>query len=251
MKQVLTPRRTDDRTVGIHEDWSWGPIGDHRIAERIAFMKREVPTPWDDYWDALPEKYAAFWGAIDAWPGEILIWLGSASALELAGYFAFLDRFPERAASVVRPDFYLPPHPRFGPVGAMGAMNADQMADCLVNAPRSPIADDAALFGRWAKLVEENALLRVIRDGALVSAPIDAHDHFILGAARVEWMPHVRLVGYAMGATFDARTWVSDDILFSRLAHLVDDGVLEADGDINGWTDEPRRTEARVRLAQR
>ena len=132
--------------------------------------------------------------------------------------------------------------------GATGALDADKMADCLDNAPRRPVAEDAAMFGRWAELVEENALLRVLRDGQLHSAPIDHHDHFVLAAGTPEWMRHVRVIGHALGATFDARTRVSDDLLFSRLAHLVDEGVIEADGDVRAWTDEPRRTDAQVRL---
>lgn len=248
MKQVLSGRKTTDRTIGIHENWSWGPIGDHRVVERIAFMRREDPTPWDDYWDSLPEKNADFWGQIEAWPNDILVWLGSSSALELAGYLAFLDRLRDRRAFVLRPDGHLPPHPRFGPPGTTGTLDAAAMAECLDHAPRQAVVEDLALFERWAELVEENAVLRVLGNGSLVSASIDYHDHFILGAARNEWMNHVRVIGHAMGATFDARTWVSDAFLFSRLAHLVDEGVLEADGDVRAYTEDFRRSEARVRL---
>jgi hypothetical protein len=214
-------------------------------------MKREDPAPWEDYWDALPEKYADFWGAIEAWPNDILVWLGSSSALELAGYLAFLDRFADRGAFVIRPDAHLPPHPRYGPVGTTGSLNADAMAECLDHAPRQAVAEDSDLFERWGELVDENALLRVVADGALVSAPIDTHDHLILDAAGPEWTRHVRVIGHAMGNSFDERTWVSDSILFSRLAHLVEDGVLEADGDVRGWNEEPRRTNVNVRLASR
>jgi len=249
MKQVLSQRADSDATVGIHEDWSWGPIGDQRLDERIAFMKQEDPVPWDDYWEALPAKYADFWGRIDNWHGDRLIWLGSRSATELAGYLTYLDRYPDRPTVVVRPDDYLPVHPDYGVHGATGALNAEKMADVLDNAERRSTFTDSHLFSRWQELVEEGAMLRVLDGQNLVSAPISAHDHFIIDSLTNEWEWGARVIGHAMGKTFDAQIVVSDAILFSRLARLVEEGIVEADGDLRRWNDDMRPPKTMVRLA--
>lgn len=252
MKQVLSQRGSEDRTIGIHEDWSWGPIGDARIADRIAFLEREAPTPWDDYYTALPEKYAEFWSVIAAWEGDRLIWIGSRSAQEAAGYLALLDRFSTLDSAVVRPDDHLPPHPRYGVAGATGVLNADKMAEVLDHAERRPIASDEQLFGRWQQLVREDAGLRILDDGgALVSAPADAHDRFILESLSPEWTWGVRIIRQAMGAMHDFNLLVSDQILFSRLAHLVRTGIVEADGDVLAWQADTTREKVMVRLAGR
>jgi hypothetical protein len=216
------------------------------MAERIAYFDAQRIYP--DSWDWLAEAHAEFWGPLDRETGERLIWLGSHSAAEASAYLAYLDRYSDIPAVVVRPDDYLPPHPKYGPVGAIGALTPEQLGETLDGAPQRSIAEDSALYSRWRELVAENAMLRVVENGRLVSAPIDYHDHFLLGAARQEWMRGVKVVGYALAASFDAQVWVNSDLLFARLGHLVESGALEADGDPLGWTGEGKRSEARVRL---
>jgi hypothetical protein len=160
---------------------------------------------------------------------------------------AYLDRFHDRPADVVRPDDYLQPHSVYGAAGATGVLNPDQMADVFENAPRRPVMSDSELFGRWSELEAEDSLLRTIVDGRLVSAPVDHFDRFIIDSVGSEWKPAARAVGDALSGTFDARLWVHTDFLFSRVANLVKSGALEAQGDVLGWTDEPRRASALVR----
>jgi hypothetical protein len=247
---VLQARGSVDQVVSFGDDLSWGPIGDERLDARSAYLAKENPFP-DDYWGGLRETHDDFFREVSQPAEQRIIWLGFHCPAEIAAYLAYLDKFSHLPAEVIRPDEYLPEHPRYGQVGAIGVLNADQVADALDHAPRQPVSNDSHLFGRWAELVAENAMLRIVRDGSLISAAIEAHDHFIIGAARTDWMRHVRVIGHALGATFDAGVWVNTEFLFSRLFHLVDAGVLEADGDVRAWTDEPRRSDAKVRLAQR
>ena len=252
LQQVLTARGSTDHVAGFSDDLSWGPIGEARLAERIAYMEKEDPFPPEpSYWRGLPKAHENFWHEASRETDERIIWLGSNNACELAGYLAYLDRFPDLPVSVIRPDDYLPEHPRYGKAGAIGVLNAEQLADALDHAPRRAAADDATLFGRWAELVQENALLRSVSDGSLISVPISHYDHFVIGAASSDWTRHVRVVGHALAATFDAKVWVNTELLFSRLAHLVDEGILEADGDVRAYTEDFRRSEAKVRLARR
>jgi hypothetical protein len=215
--------------------------------ERVAFFDAEYPIPGG--WDWLTESNAEFWDELASQAGERLIWLAPTSSSELAGYLAYLDRFADVPAEVVRPNDYLQPHPRYGPHLGLGSMNAEELADAFANAPRYSIEADRQLAGRWSELMEENAMLRIVEDGALISAPIDHYDHFILGATPPKWTRAVRVVGDAIGATFDEQVRVNSDMLFSRLAALVRSGAIEAQGDVLGWTEEKRREPALVRRA--
>ena len=249
---MLKGRALDDNVIAFGDDLSWGPIGDERLEERIAYFNREDPfMPSGGDWSFLRDSHADFWRDAAQPADERIVWLGSRCASEIAAYLAYLDKFSDLPAVVVRPDDYLPPHPRYGPAGAIGVLDHEQIGHCLDHAERRPVSADQALFARWSELVDENAMLRVVTDQGLVSAPIDAHDHFILAAVKPDWVRHVRVVGHALGNAFEAQTWVNSQLLFNRLFHLVDSGVLEADGDVRAWTDEPRRSDARIRLAQR
>ncbi len=241
---ALRPTRSGDCVVSLGDDLSWGPIGGG-IDRRIAYFDRECPIPGG--WQWLREAHAEFSAAVSGWTGDLLIWLGSGSACEQAGYLAYLHQFQDRPADVLRPDDYLEPHPVYGPAGAIGVLSPEQMTDVLEHARKRPVADDSGLIGRWRELEAEDALLRIVADGRLVSAPVDHFDRFIIAAAGSEWKPAARVVADALGGTFDARLWVPTDFLFSRVANLAKSGALEAQGDVLGWTDEPRRASALVR----
>ncbi len=243
---ALRPTQSGDSVVSLGDDLSWGPIGGG-LDRRISYFDLECPIP--DGWQWLREAHAGFSTAVSEWTGEVLIWLGASSACEHAGYLAYLHQFHDRLADVVRPDDYLEPHAVYGPAGAIGVLNPEQLTDVLDNAPRTPVADDSELFGRWSELEAEDSLLRIVVDGRLVSAPVDHFDHSIIDAVGSDWKPAARVVGDALGGTFDARLWVPTDFLFSRVANLVKVGALEAQGDVLGWTDGPRRASALVRRA--
>ncbi len=245
LKQVLAGSRSTDRVVSLGDDLSWGPIGRDKLRERIAYFDAFCPIP--DGWSWLAEAHEKFGEEVAAEWDERLVWLGSASAAELAGYLFYLDRFGELPAQVIRPDEHLPPHPRFGPAGSIGVLNASDVAAVLEKAPRRPVADDIALYGRWAELVADGALLRVLQDGGLRSAPLDHFDHLILSAVGPEWKLGIRVIGDAIGASFDERVQINSDFLFMRLSELAKHGVLEAEGDVLGWTEDMRRLPVNVR----
>lgn len=238
-------RGRGERVVSFGDDLSWGPIAS--LDDRVKWLDAECPIPGS--WDWLPETHEEFWKEAGEAADERLVWLSSNSAHEVAGYLAYLERYSDLPAMVVRPDEHLPPHPTYGPLLGTGSANVEQLADALHNGERRPIADDREMFGRWAELRSDNALLRILRDGQLVSAPIDTYDRLLLEAATGEWQKGVLVVGKALGASFDEQVRVSSDFLFSRLRALVRSGALEAQGDVLGWEEDGRRQPALVRKA--
>ena len=213
--------------------------------ERVAWLDAQCPIPGG--WDWLPEEHDSFWEDAGQPADRRLIWLSSNSPAEMAGYLAYLESHSDLPADVVRPNQHIPPHPTYGPPLGTGSANVEQLADVLQNGERRPVAENGAWFDRWADLRSENALLRIMDGGELVSAPVETYDRLLVSAARPDWQKGVLVVGKALGASFDEQVRVSSDFLFSRLADLVRSGQLEAQGDVQGWEEDMRRAPALVR----
>ena len=241
---MLRERGSSDIVASFGDDLSWGPIGAD-VARRARYLEDACPIPGG--WGWLPEAHAEFRRDVARPSVERFIWVTRNSPSELSGYLAYLADHSHLNADVIRPDLHLPLHPLYGPRLSTGELSPDEMADVLDNAPRKPVQEDETLFTRWRVLQSEDALLRIVSNGGLVSASGDHFDRLLLAAATEEWKRGVSLVGDALTASFDERLCLSSDFLFSRLSHLVKSGQLEADGDVLGWTGEPRRAPALVR----
>ena len=151
---------------------------------------------------------------------------------------------------MIRPDRHIPPHPMHGAALSTGSLSVEEITSVLEHAPRSHVGDDKHLSPRWNELQQEAALLRIVQDGTLVSAPVDHYDPVLLNHAPSEWTDVARVVGSALGAAFDQQSYVNSDFLFSRVPHLVASGAFECEDDLLGWTEDWRRAPAKVRRAK-
>ena len=75
----------------------------------------------------------------------------------MAGYLTYVDRFADRAATVVRANEHLPPHPAYGPMLGTGTLNPEQMA----NANAEPTSDTS---DRRAVEVQVEPLVHRVHD---------------------------------------------------------------------------------------
>lgn len=233
--------------VSLGDDLSWGPI-DGDLDARVRYLDAEAPMPFS--WSWLCEAHEEFWQQMAEPSDERLIWVSLSNPSEQAGYLAYLQRFAATPAAVIRPDRHIPPHPAHGAPLSSGSLSVEEIANVLEHASRSNVADDKHLSRRWNELQREAALLRIVEDGALVSAPVDHYDPVLLNHAPSEWTDVARVVGSALGAAFDQQSYVNSDFLFSRVPHLVASGAFECEGELLGWTEECRRAPAKVRRAR-
>jgi hypothetical protein len=95
----------------------------------------------------------------------------------------------------------------------------------------------------WKQLRAENAPLRITRDGRLQSAPISAFDDLLLSCADERWLKTARVIGAAMGESWDKDGMqVGDLVLGARVRTLVELGHLDGRGDLSDW----RHSEVRL-----
>ena len=89
---------------------------------------------------------------------------------------------------------------------------------------RRGLSDDARalLAAQWDRLVQENAPLRVVENGEVVSAAADYYDERILACVPEGAHPAALTIGRAC-----AQIHVSDDFLFERIRALAAAGAVE------------------------
>ena len=241
LKQAVRGR--GDRIISFADDLSWGPI--NSLAERQEFLDVECPIPGG--WGWIHEAHRSFWEQANEPSDDRLVWLGSNNPAEVAAYLAYLKRFAAVPGAVVRPDRHILPHPTLGPLLGTGSANAEELADALDHAGRTPVSEDQALAGRWSELQLEKATLRIMDGDRLVSAPSDTYDNRLIALASADWQKSVLVVGRTLGALSDENVRVNPDFLFSRLRALVRSGRLEAQGDVCGWQEDGRRAPSLIR----
>ena len=80
---------------------------------------------------------------------------------------------------------------------------------------------------RWKELRRENAPLRAVLNGRLVSAPETLYDFFLFReiAAQPEEFREEEVIGRVLGVT---QMPISDEFLALRMEQLIQDGLLEA-----------------------
>ena len=84
-----------------------------------------------------------------------------------------------------------------------------------------------AMADRWKELRRENAPLRAVLNGRLVSAPETLYDFFLFQeiAAQPEEFREEEVIGRVLGVT---QMPISDEFLALRMEQMIRDGLLEA-----------------------
>ncbi|CAM2760934.1 DUF3658 domain-containing protein [Methylobacterium mesophilicum] len=223
----------DERIIGLPGELNFGPIDPPDPDARRAWIRtilrcdpadhvREPEAPWADATSA--HVHPVYWVCMsDA--GE------QASFLEFACRMAgrLLDIVDATGLDLVTPAGVRSPR-------SLGALRErDIVASGLKERRRAfSQGESDAASAAWSLLRRENAPLRVVRDGCLVSAPLTYFDAVLMGLAMREWEVVARLIGRAIHhLTFDVDPpdqGVGDVVLFGRVLALGDAGDLEVRG---------------------
>jgi hypothetical protein len=204
----------DDEVIGFPDDLSCGPIAEDDPAARQAWWPQVSHDGFD-----LPGRLRAFWERVAEPASRLVVWYGAGSALEVAFLLAWAERMEGRAYAFVE-----------APVSA-SVLAPERLQDLFGQERTPPPPQRETWRRRWAALRAENAPFRILADDGLVSAPIDHFDPVLLRHAATEWRKIAYLVGHALSDESDRYFQVGDLMLFARVAALVEQGRLEADGD--------------------
>jgi hypothetical protein len=168
-------------------------------------------------------------------------WLTRRSAMEYSGFLEWLWRLGDATCEVVDlTDVKISYRPEQGPPRppalaiSLGMLHPDRILNDQLWNLAEPL--QPATRGRyrdlWHQLRSENAPLRVIDGGQLVSAPISFFDSKLMSYVTDDWQKVARVVGHALASQMDDCILQAGDIvLVARVDALVESGRLEIRGE--------------------
>lgn len=154
---------------------------------------------------------------------EDLLWVSRFSSAEYAGFLWWLSHAGDAPMSITEIETL-----------DSSSINAGSIDRLLARATPVTVSQRASYKAQWGKLRHENAPMRVMKEGALVSVGEDYFDGLLTGLCKTDWTPSAKIVGrvfdeFSRSGVFQA----SDLTLQARLVRLASDGKLEARGDSN------------------
>ena len=215
--------------MDFHEYLDWGPIN-VPLDERIQWIEDNSPS--DIGWDWLLEAVERFGADAANLDDDRLIWVAPQNATEQAGLYWYFHHFGGGGQMIIA-DFALGGAWHEEPPRSLGSLSQEYFGRLLETCEPQPWDSSRFPAGRWAELTGDGALLRVVRDGQLQSAPADFFDEMILQHTTTQWTRWSRIVGETMGHSWDAGHSPDDSLLKWRLLELARNGRLELDGDLS------------------
>ena len=217
------------------DDFSCGPVSSLSAEFRSRWWGQF--SSWYTSSEAI-SRLAEFWSRLDACDGKLVLWFGRGKASELAFVHALIDRLRGRSIHLSDVTGHQYSFTRRmdgkqvvgGLAQAASHVNPEGLLG-LLGADREVSVQDLARFRTsWSTLVNENAPFRIVASESLVSMPADHFDGALLRASSTDWTRVNQIVHRAM---FDdsAHLQVGDVLLRFRIATLVEQGRLQADGE--------------------
>ena len=235
LREALKLAGRPGSVVRLWDDLSLGPIDPPEPAARWNWAKEELGL-YAHHRHMFAEKNNA-WNAALSIPGRRIAWVARQMAYEYCGFLEWLRRLGNAPCEIVDlHDVTFDWHMRDGTVEraevpSLGHIHPEHIRDNAFWDLARPLSaqERQEYLALWGKLRAENAPLRVLNGGALVSAPITHYDDVILGHAG----PRLLKVAWVIrrpkepDPAYEACKYV----LHGRLNKLVQAGVLEAKGN--------------------
>ena len=236
LRSALAQDGRTERVIGLSDSLSFGPIDPPDLVLRTAWVEEELGFSG---WDEVGGQTTSFWSEALSRTHRRIAWLTRRSSQEYAGFLEFLWRLGDEPVemvdltdTMVRQEANGPTKPRLAVSLALLSPevirdnNLWHYAEDLTPGSRDVYRE------RWARLKADNAPLRILSAGELVSAPISVFDPVLLSCATTEWQKAARIIGAALCETCTTELQTGDLVLVARARALVEAGRLECRGDV-------------------
>lgn len=161
---------------------------------------------------------------------ELRIWYSQKSPEEYCGFCWLMAKLKEtetaKLYAVPLPDYFELPNNCTMTCSDWGEVEPELRKPFLQKKTPLLRAHFVGAYMHWQKLEEENAPLRAVVNGSLVSVPADFYDHFILRELEKETgeFMEARLIGKVMGFY---QLGIGDELLHQRMETFIQKGILE------------------------
>jgi hypothetical protein len=238
LRDALRLAGRNERVVGLSDCLSFGPIDPPDPALRRDWVEEKLEYTG---WEEVVGQAASFWTEAMSLDVRKIAWLSRRSAQDYAGFLEWLWRLGEEPVEIVDLTEVMVARHSAGPRGqhlaiSLGLLPPHNILDnqLLGRAEALPAAKRAQYCELWRRLKTENAPLRVLGDGELVSAPLSFFDPLLLACATPQWQSTARIVGIALSDSLETSVLQTGDlVLCARARALADAGRLESRGDLS------------------
>jgi hypothetical protein len=235
LKQVLgTDRR--ERIITLTDDLSIGPIDRNDGGARTRWLREQFGR---DAYEQIAD-IDGFWSDVSSPENHIVAYVSRRNARECAGLFelvrqrggALLEIVDVTNVGFTNPDGTPDLEKSLG----IAELTPAEVIERKLLESKASLSASAMLSctQNWMLLRQENAFLRVIENGILVSALITHFDAKIACCVTPEWQSFTRMLGPFYSST-RVEGINAPDLRFisSRIAALVASRQLELDGDLS------------------
>jgi hypothetical protein len=236
LQQALEDAGCDGQVVCLFDCLSFGPINPPDMSLRSKWVESELG---ETDWDSIGLDTDTFWHEAVSPYCRKVAWLSRRSAMEYAGFLEWLWRMGELPCEVVDLSEVMISRPAQGPTRppvlamSLGMLNPDRIGRDKLWDLAEPLQQSMRRRYRdlWQRLRSENAPLRVIDGGELVSAPISFFDTRLMSYLTNDWQKVATVVGQTLAAEMDDEVLqVGDMLLAARINAMVESGRLEIQG---------------------
>ena len=238
LRDALRQASRDERVVGLSDCLSFGPINPPDPELRREWVEKELGYTG---WEEIVGEATSFWLEALSVSNRRIAWLSRRSAQEYAGFLEWLWRLGEEPAEVIDLTDVMVAGNSTGPIERYFAISLGLLS------PREILKNElldrtetlaAALRAQyrelWGRLRTENAPLRILSEGELVSEPLSSFDPLLLSCATPEWQKTARVIGEALSDSWETSVLQTGDlVLCARARALACAGRLEFRGDLS------------------
>lgn len=243
VREALRLQGCAARVIALSHDLSLGPIASLDGAARRAWLAANTRDDADED-PVAPVDCEAPWAEATAAGIHPVFWVCRTQVAEQACLLAFAARMAGRPFDIVDATGF--DFTGFSPVSPIWSLSQLRPAEIVASGlirRRRPFtrAERDAAATTWARLCRENAPLRIVRDGCLVSAPLTQFDSVLLRQAAPDRERLIQLVARTLqhleAALDPPGQGCSHTILFARILALGRAGALEVTGPGPGMRD--------------
>jgi Protein of unknown function/Domain of unknown function (DUF1835) len=237
LQRALEEAGCDDRVVCLFDCLSFGPINPPDMSSRSKWVESELGGT---DWDSVGLDTETFWHEALSPGCEKVAWFTRRSAMEYAGFLEWLWRAGDTPCEVVDlSDVRICRRNKDGSLRsptlaiALGMLDPGTIRCHKLRELAEPLQAITRERYRslWQRLRSENAPLRVIEGGELVSAPISFFDAQLMSYVTNDWQKVAKIIGKALVAENDDEAiQVGDKVLAARVDAMARSGRLEIQG---------------------
>lgn len=239
VRQAIERTGRPDGVVCFHDFFEFGPINPPDPMARARWVDKVLDVA---DWEGVAAQTETAMTECAATDGRFVAWVSRRDAHSYSGFLQWLSRIGDKPCDTIDvTELMITTRRRDGERGppsrviSPSDLAPDQIIETGLLEQSAPLTavDRDRYRALWTALRAENAPLRIVGTGGLVSAPITIFDSMIKSSATNSWSKMTRVLGEVLVQSWEGDFQpVGELVLAARIRALAEAGDLEWRGDL-------------------